>query len=112
MAGTIQGGRAAATTNKTKYGSDFYAMIGAKGGKKAKLVDLPAIKKAQTVLLAVSAPDLLVLEADVFHVVQRTVSKINRILKKNVSRRSFLLVNILIMLVNDEFTAVTATSLI
>ena len=36
MAGTIQGGKAAATTNKTKYGSDFYAKIGAKGGKKGK----------------------------------------------------------------------------
>ena len=34
MSGTIEGGKAAATTNKTKYGSDFYAKIGAKGGKK------------------------------------------------------------------------------
>jgi len=34
MAGTIQGGKAAATTNKTKYGTDFYAKIGAKGGKR------------------------------------------------------------------------------
>ena len=34
MAGTKAGGKAAATTNKTKYGSDFYAKIGAKGGKK------------------------------------------------------------------------------
>lgn len=33
MAGTKAGGRAAAATNKTKYGSDFYAKIGAKGGK-------------------------------------------------------------------------------
>jgi general stress protein YciG len=33
MAGTKAGGRAAATTNKTKYGADFYAKIGAKGGK-------------------------------------------------------------------------------
>ncbi len=33
MAGTIAGGKAAASTNKTKYGSDFYAKIGAKGGK-------------------------------------------------------------------------------
>lgn len=33
MAGTKAGGRAAAETNKKKYGSDFYAKIGAKGGK-------------------------------------------------------------------------------
>ena len=33
MAGTKQGGKAAAATNKAKYGSDFYAKIGAKGGK-------------------------------------------------------------------------------
>jgi len=34
MAGTKAGGKAAAATNKTKYGADFYARIGAKGGKK------------------------------------------------------------------------------
>jgi len=34
MAGTKQGGQAAAATNKSKYGSDFYAKIGAQGGKK------------------------------------------------------------------------------
>ena len=34
MAGTIEGGRKASATNKTRYGKDFYAMIGAKGGKK------------------------------------------------------------------------------
>lgn len=34
MAGTKQGGKAAASTNKAKYGSDFYAKIGAMGGKK------------------------------------------------------------------------------
>ncbi len=34
MAGTKVGGQAAASTNKTKYGSDFYARIGAMGGKK------------------------------------------------------------------------------
>jgi uncharacterized protein len=34
MAGTIAGGKAAASTNKNRYGSDFYAKIGAKGGKK------------------------------------------------------------------------------
>lgn len=34
MAGTKVGGRAAASTNKSKYGADFYARIGAIGGKK------------------------------------------------------------------------------
>ena len=34
MAGTKQGGKSAAATNKSKYGADFYAKIGAKGGKK------------------------------------------------------------------------------
>jgi len=33
MAGTQTGGKAAANTNKTKYGKDFYARIGAMGGK-------------------------------------------------------------------------------
>ena len=36
MAGTITGGKAAAATNKSRHGSDFYAKIGAKGGKKGK----------------------------------------------------------------------------
>jgi uncharacterized protein len=36
MAGTKQGGVAAASTNKNRYGSDFYAKIGAMGGKKGK----------------------------------------------------------------------------
>ena len=34
MAGTKLGGKAAAATNKSKYGADFYAKIGAVGGKK------------------------------------------------------------------------------
>ena len=34
MAGTKNGGAAAAKTNKSKYGADFYAKIGAMGGKK------------------------------------------------------------------------------
>jgi hypothetical protein len=34
MAGTEKGGKEAAKTNKKKYGSDFYAKIGAMGGKK------------------------------------------------------------------------------
>lgn len=33
MPGTVEGGTKAATTNKEKYGSDFYRIIGAKGGK-------------------------------------------------------------------------------
>ena len=32
MAGTKAGGRKAAITNKMKYGQDFYANIGRKGG--------------------------------------------------------------------------------
>ena len=32
MAGTIPGGIAAANTNKTKYGSDYYQKIGKMGG--------------------------------------------------------------------------------
>lgn len=34
MAGTVNGGKTAAATNKAKYGKDFYARIGAMGGKK------------------------------------------------------------------------------
>jgi general stress protein YciG len=34
MAGTVHGGKTAAATNKAKYGKDFYARIGAMGGKK------------------------------------------------------------------------------
>ena len=33
MAGTKAGGRKVATTNKEKYGDDFYKRIGAMGGK-------------------------------------------------------------------------------
>ena len=33
LAGTKADGRKAASTNKTKYGKDFYAEIGRKGGK-------------------------------------------------------------------------------
>ena len=33
MAGTKAGGVKAAATNKTRHGKDFYAKIGAKGGK-------------------------------------------------------------------------------
>lgn len=34
MAGTIEGGKATAETNKRKYGEDYYKKIGAMGGKK------------------------------------------------------------------------------
>lgn len=33
MAGTLEGGKKAAATNKAKHGDDFYARIGRKGGK-------------------------------------------------------------------------------
>ncbi len=33
MAGTVKGGQKAASTNKAKYGKDFYARIGAMGGQ-------------------------------------------------------------------------------
>ncbi len=33
MAGTKMGGQKAASTNKAKYGKDFYARIGQMGGK-------------------------------------------------------------------------------
>lgn len=33
MAGTKKGGKLAAATNKQRYGADFYAKIGEKGGK-------------------------------------------------------------------------------
>lgn len=32
MPGTIAGGKAAALTNKKRYGADFYSKIGTKGG--------------------------------------------------------------------------------
>lgn len=35
MAGTISGGRKAAATNKKRHGKNFYATIGAMGGKKS-----------------------------------------------------------------------------
>jgi hypothetical protein len=45
MAGTKNGGRAAATTNKKKYGADFYARIGAAGGKKGRTGGFASSKK-------------------------------------------------------------------
>lgn len=35
MSGSREGGRKAAATNKKKYGKDFYANIGRKGGRKS-----------------------------------------------------------------------------
>lgn len=34
--GELRGGELAASTNKKKYGADFYARIGAMGGKKGR----------------------------------------------------------------------------
>ena len=34
MSGTVDGGKAAAETNKKIYGKDFYRIIGSKGGRK------------------------------------------------------------------------------
>ncbi len=45
MAGTKDGGKKAALTNKAKYGSAFYAAIGAKGGKKGKTGGFASDKK-------------------------------------------------------------------
>lgn len=36
MAGTVAGGKAAAATNRVRYGADFYSKIGAKGGEKGR----------------------------------------------------------------------------
>ena len=36
MAGTVKGGKLAAKTNMKRYGKDFYARIGAIGGKKGR----------------------------------------------------------------------------
>ena len=40
MPGTIEGGRKAAATNKKKYGKEFYANIGRKGGKNGHTVSV------------------------------------------------------------------------
>lgn len=47
MAGTVSGGRRAARKNMKKYGSDFYAKIGAKGGKKGKTGGFAAGKEGR-----------------------------------------------------------------
>ena len=36
MSGTITGGHKAALTNKTRHGKEFYAKIGAIGGRKSR----------------------------------------------------------------------------
>lgn len=36
MSGTLKGGKAAAETNKKRYGADYYARIGAMGGAKGR----------------------------------------------------------------------------
>ena len=36
MSGTIKGGYKTSATNKEKYGKDYYANIGRKGGKKSR----------------------------------------------------------------------------
>lgn len=36
MAGTSKGGKKAAATNKARHGKDFYARIGAKGGRNGR----------------------------------------------------------------------------
>lgn len=36
MAGTAEGGLKAAATTRKKYGTDFYAKIGAKGGRNGR----------------------------------------------------------------------------
>lgn len=45
MAGTIEGGRAAALTNKQVYGEDFYAKIGAVGGSRSTTGGFASNKK-------------------------------------------------------------------
>lgn len=45
MAGTVIGGQKAAARNKAKHGADFYAKIGAKGGKKGNTGGFASDKK-------------------------------------------------------------------
>lgn len=44
MAGAMAGGQKAAATNKRKYGSEFYADIGRKGGRNGRRVELDSRK--------------------------------------------------------------------
>ncbi len=47
MAGTSTGGQAAAKKNMDRYGKDFYARIGAKGGRKGKTGGFAAGKEGR-----------------------------------------------------------------
>jgi hypothetical protein len=44
MPGTIEGGRKAAATNLKKHGEDFYARIGAKGGRNGRTGGFASMK--------------------------------------------------------------------
>lgn len=44
MAGSKEGGRKAALTNKLKYGEDYYKNIGRKGGKKCNSGGFASLK--------------------------------------------------------------------
>jgi len=48
MAGTVAGGKAAAATTKKRYGADFYAKIGAIGGKNGKTGGFAAGEEGRT----------------------------------------------------------------
>lgn len=52
MAGTVTGGKAAAQTNKTKYGPDFYREIGRKGGSVIRPETRPFTKSPELAKLA------------------------------------------------------------
>jgi hypothetical protein len=47
MAGTTKGGQKAAQKNKSLYGADFYASIGAKGGKLGRTGGFATDKKGK-----------------------------------------------------------------
>lgn len=51
MSGTKEGGIAAAKANKRKHGKDFYARIGAMGGKKGKTGGFAADVKCRCALI-------------------------------------------------------------
>jgi hypothetical protein len=47
MAGTSTGGQAAAKKNMDRYGKDFYARIGAMGGRKGRTGGFAAVKQGR-----------------------------------------------------------------
>lgn len=53
MAGTIEGGRKAAQTNKAKHGKDFYRNIGRKGGTNGHKGGFASLKKGKDGLTGV-----------------------------------------------------------